>query len=113
MTDEKRLAELVAFNYVHRWAYTNILSDAQKAQFSGNQAGYTRYQDEGFRWLQQAEAIENAIAATQRRIIVEMAQLDPLDLRLRLSEATGLEFNSEDITRIQAVLKRITEENNG
>lgn len=113
MTNEQKLAELVAINYLHRWAYTDILNDSQKAQFSDNQTGYTRYQDEGFRWLKQAESIENSIFATQRRIIIEMTQLDSLDLRLRLNQATGLEFNSEDVTRIQSVLKRITEENNG
>lgn len=112
MTNEKKLSELVAINYLHRWAYTNILSDAQKAQFSENQTGYDRYQDEGYRWLKQAEVIENAIFSTQRRIITEMTQLDSLDLRMRLNEATGLEFNYEDIIRIQAVLKRITEESN-
>jgi hypothetical protein len=112
MTNAEKLAQLTAFNYVHRWAYTNILDDTQKALFGGNQAKHDQYLDESFRWLKQAEALENGIFSAQRRIIAEMATLDDLDLRLRLNEATGLEFNKEDIIRIQAVLKRITEENN-
>ena len=110
MTNEDKLAGLNVVDYVMRWAYTNILDDAQKAQFSNNDAAYQRYQDEGFHWLQQLNTIAIQTSSAQRAIINELSVLDRLDLRLRLEAITGLKFGSEDITRIQGVLKRITEE---
>lgn len=110
MTNEEKLAGLNVTDYIMRWAYTNILDDAQKAQFSNNDAAYQRYQDEGFHWLQQLNSIAIATSSIQRAIINELSVLDRLDLRLKLEAITGLSFTSEDVTRIQAVLKRITEE---